>query len=256
MAAAYLSVVIITHNEAKNIARCMDSVQGVADEVIVMDSFSSDNTPSIVKEKGGILHQQQFAGYGAQKNDASALASGAFILFLDADELLSDDLQKDILEQKAAGFPYDGYTMNRLNNYCGQWIRHGSWYPDNKLRLVNKKKGYWSADQVHEHIIMSGTCELSQLKGDLMHYAYSTMSEHIYKNNNYSELSAQRLLQKGRRSNGFTLVINPFWAFVHSYIIKLGFLDGTNGFIIAINIAHLTFLKYAKLYQMQQGKGL
>ena len=249
-----LSVVIITLNEEENIGRCMDSVQEIADEIIVLDSFSNDDTEKIIKQKGGKFYQQTFAGYGAQKNAASLLATHDYILFLDADEFLSDALRSNIKIQKEYEFAFDGFTMNRLNNYCGQWIRHGSWYPDTKLRIINRKKGYWSNHLVHEFIIMDQQPTLFHLKGDLLHYAYDSIEEHITKNNSYSQLSAQLLLQKGRRSNRFTIIFNPFWAFVHSYFIRLGFLDGFNGFIIAINLAHLTFLKYIKLFQLQHEK--
>src|SRR6187402_2161300 len=150
---ASLSVVIITFNEEKNIRRCIDSVSEVADEIVVLDSFSTDRTAQLVEEMGGQLYRQPFTGYGAQKNAATALASNDHILFLDADEFLGGTLSKSILEEKLKGFPCDGYLMNRLNNYCGQWIRHGSWYPDRKLRLLDRRKGAWSLDLVHESLV-------------------------------------------------------------------------------------------------------
>ncbi len=251
-----LSVVIITYNEAHNIGRCIDSVKSIADEVIVLDSYSTDDTPNIARRMGALLHQQAFAGYGAQKNAASALCANNYILFLDADEFLSETLCAAIKMQKEKTFAFDGYTMNRLNNYCGQWIRHGSWYPDRKLRIIDRQKGYWSTDLVHEFIIMEGQPILFHLKGDLLHYAYRSVEEHKTKNNSYSQLSAQLLMQKGRRSNRFNIIFNPFWAFIHSYIVRLGFLDGYYGYIIAINLAHLTFLKYTKLYQLQREKSI
>lgn len=247
-----LSVVIITYNEEKNIGRCIDSVQGVADEIIVLDSFSTDRTVAIVKESGAILHQQAFAGYGAQKNAGMALAAHTYILFLDADEYLSAALRNSILAEKQKGFAYDAYSMNRLNNYCGQWIRHGSWYPDKKIRIIDRQKGLWSLDIVHETLAPSAEARINHLKGDLLHHTYSNFDEHIDKNNRYSRLSAQLLYQKGKRARGFKIIFNPFWAFFTSYFLRAGFLDGFYGFVIAINIAHLTFLKYIKLYQLQQ----
>ncbi|MBS1917327.1 MAG: glycosyltransferase family 2 protein [Bacteroidetes bacterium] len=247
-----LSVVVITYNEERNIGRCIDSVKDIADEIIVLDSFSTDATPEIVQQKGCVLHQRIFRGYGAQKNAAAALVSNDYIFFIDADEFLSDGLKESIHTQKKFGFAFDGYTMNRLNNYCGQWIRHGSWYPDKKLRIINRKKGEWNNALVHESIVMENGATLFHLKGDLLHYAYDSVEEHITKNNSYSELSAQLLFKKGKRSKKFKIILNPFWAFVHSYIFRLGFLDGFNGFIIAINLSHLTFLKYIKLHQLEQ----
>jgi len=249
-----LSVVIITYNEEKNIERCMDSVKTIADEIVVLDSFSTDRTAAIVRESGGHLHQQVFAGYGAQKNAGMSLAAHPYILFLDADEFLSEQLCASILQEKEKGFTHDGYSMNRLNNYCGQWIRHGSWYPDKKTRIVHREKGCWSLDIVHETLEPSPGADIAHLKGDLLHHTYSNFDEHIEKNNRYSRMSAQLLYEKGKRTQGFKIVFNPFWAFFTSYFLRAGFLDGFYGFVIAINIAHLTFLKYIKLYQLQQRK--
>jgi glycosyltransferase involved in cell wall biosynthesis len=247
-----LSVVIITFNEEKNIARCIRSVKDVADEIIVMDSFSTDRTADIVGESGGSFYQRAFSGYGDQKNAAAAIAAGEYILFLDADEFLSEELCKSIGSEKEKGFPYDGYTMNRLNKYCGKWIRHGSWYPDKKLRLTHRKKGAWNQDLVHESLELKEGSRVYHLRGDLLHQTYSNFDEHIDKNNRYSRLSAQLLYQKGKRIYAYKILVNPFWAFFTSYFLKAGFLDGFYGFVIAVNIAHLTFLKYIKLYQLQQ----
>ncbi|HEY6899811.1 MAG TPA: glycosyltransferase family 2 protein [Puia sp.] len=247
-----LSVVIITFNEEKNIKRCIDSVKTVADEVIVMDSFSADKTGEIAKELGAKFFLRTFTGYGDQKNTAAGYASNDNILYLDADEFLSPELIRAIEEQKEMGFPFDGYTMNRLNNYCGKWIRHGSWYPDKKLRLVNRDRGAWNLDLVHESLEMKEGSYIHHLKGDLLHYTYSNFDEHVEKNIKYSWLSAQLLYKRGKRVKAIKAFINPFWAFITSYFLRAGFLDGFYGFVIAVNIAHLTFLKYTRLYQLQQ----
>ncbi|MHA4808708.1 glycosyltransferase family 2 protein [Flavitalea flava] len=251
---AFLTVVIITFNEEKNISRCMDSVRAVADEIIVMDSFSTDRTAEIVLRMGGKLHQRAFDGYGAQRNAGTAIASHDHILFLDADEFLSETLSESILVEKERGFPADGYLMNRLNNYCGKWIHYGSWYPDRKLRILSRQKGNWNLDIVHESLIPDNSARIGLLNGDLLHYAYSTIDEHMDKNNRYSTLSAQSMYQKGKRANAVKIVINPFWAFFSGYFLRAGFLDGFYGWVIAVNVAHLTFLKYIKLYQLQQRK--
>ena len=208
-----LSVVIITFNEERNIGRCIESAESIADEIIVMDSYSSDaSLIAIAKEKGCIVHQQVFSGYGPQKNAAATFASFDHIFFLDADEFLSDALIASVRAQKSSGFAFDGYSMNRLNNYCGQWIRHGSWYPDKKLRLINRHKGSWNNDLVHENITMHDQSTIMHLTGDLLHYAYNSIGEHVAKNNTYSELSAELMLAKGRRSNALSIVVNPFWS--------------------------------------------
>ncbi|MGZ5134101.1 MAG: glycosyltransferase family 2 protein, partial [Flavitalea sp.] len=144
-----LSVVIITFNEENNIGRCIDSVKEVADEVIVLDSYSTDKTLEIATSKGAKIHQQKFAGYGEQKNDALKLATHDLVLTLDADEALDSILTREILHEKKSPI-YDGYSMNRCTNYCGKFIRHGSWYPDIKIRLFNKKMGKWSNARIHE----------------------------------------------------------------------------------------------------------
>jgi glycosyltransferase involved in cell wall biosynthesis len=228
----------------------MDSVSTVADDIVVMDSFSTDRTALIVEQQGGRLYRQPFEGYGAQRNAGTALAMHDHVLFLDADEFLGGELETSILAEKKKGFPCDGYLMNRLNNYCGQWIRHGSWYPDRKLRLINKQKGAWNLDLVHESIILDNDARMGLLAGDLLHVTYADFNEHTEKNNRYSYLSALQLYRKGRRSNLFKITFNPFWAFFSSYFLRAGFLDGIYGFVIAVNIAHLTFMKYSKLYQL------
>ncbi len=250
-----LSIVIISLNEERNIERCIRSAGSIADEVVVLDSFSTDRTASIVKGLGGNFVQQTFSGYGAQKNAATALAANDYILFLDADEFLSEALCIEIAEEKNKGFPYDGYQMNRLNSYCGRWIRHGSWYPDKKIRLVNRKKAVWSLDIVHESLLPVAGARIHHLQGDLLHYTYSNLEEHTERNNRYSTLSARLLYEKGKRTRMLRILFNPFWAFVQSYLLRAGFMDGFFGFVIAVQIAHLTFLKHVKLYQLQKASG-
>jgi glycosyltransferase involved in cell wall biosynthesis len=248
-----LSVVIITFNEEKNIGRCIDSVVAVADEIIVLDSYSTDETIEIARGKGAVIHQQKFAGYGKQKNDALQLCSNNLVLSLDADEMLDNVLIAEILEEKkgAAG---DAYLMNRCTNYCGKFIRHGSWYPDRKIRLFNKTIARWSKDMIHEKVEIPPGVKTKQLKGDILHYSFNSIEEHVAQNNKFSSISAQTLFANGRRTNLFKIIINPWWAFILSYIIRLGFADGLFGFIVAVNISHLTFLKHTKLMTLQRQK--
>jgi glycosyltransferase involved in cell wall biosynthesis len=249
-----LTVVIITYNEEKNIARCIDQAKKIGDEIIVFDSYSSDNTPLIARQKGVVFHQQAFPGYGAQKNAAALLASFNYVLFLDADEFPSEALCRLIQLEKQKGFPADGYTMNRLNNYCGQWIRHGAWYPDKKLRLINRLKGYWNDHLVHETIEMQGSSPVLHLRADLMHYAYQSMHDHVDKNNRYSDLSAELMHRQGKKTSLLKMLLNPAWAFLNGYLFRLGFLDGFYGWVIAVNVAHLTFLKHSKLLELQRNQ--
>jgi glycosyltransferase involved in cell wall biosynthesis len=247
-----LSAVIITFNEENNILRCIQSLKMVADEILVMDSFSTDQTKSIAVSQGVRFIEQEFLGYGAQKNAAVAASRYDYVLNLDADEFLSQELSESIRKEKEAGFTADYYTTNRLNKYRGQWIKHGTWYPDKKIRLYNRRKGFWSDSLVHEEVIMTPGTVQKHLRGDIMHHAYETEEQHRKKNEKYSTLSAQSMWSKGRKISRVNLVTNPAWAFIHSYLVKLGMLDGVNGFRIARNIAWLNYMKNAKLLAMQK----
>lgn len=247
-----LSVAIITYNEEKNIQQCLETIKRISDEIVVIDSFSSDSTKKICLEWGVRFIEKEFMGYGLQKRFATDQARYDYVFNLDADEFLSEELISSILEEKKKNFTYDGYTMNRLNRFADQWIRHGTWYPDRKLRLFNRKKGNWTNEIVHEDLQMQPGCTLRHLKGDLMHNAYNSLSQYKAKNEKYSSLSAQSLFMNGKRTNAFNLLINPIWAFLRSYVILRGFLDGKNGFIIAKEISEATYKKYFKLSKLQR----
>ena len=248
-----LSVVIITFNEEKNIARCIDSVREVADEIVVLDSHSTDHTVDIATAKGAVIHLQKFAGYGRQKNDALQLCTHDLILSLDADEALNEKLVEEIMHEKKNPVA-DAYQMNRCTNYCGQFIRHGSWYPDRKIRLIRKNMASWSDATIHEKMEVVPGAKIKQLKGDILHYSFNSIEEHVAQNNKFSTISAETLFLKGKRSNLLKVIINPWWAFILSYIVRIGFADGLYGFIIAVNISHLTFLKHTKLLVLQRQK--
>jgi glycosyltransferase involved in cell wall biosynthesis len=249
-----ISAVIITYNEENNIARCLESVHRLADEIIVLDAFSTDRTVEIAKSKGAIVKQRFFSGYIQQKNAAISFASNDYVLSLDADEALDEDLVNSILAAKE-NFLAAAYSMNRCTNYCGKYIRNGTWYPDKKIRLFNKQAARWGGVDPHDKIELNNTNTVVQhLKGDILHYSFPSLEEHLEKNNKYSSISARALHAKGAKSNWFKILVNPFWAFFHGFIVRLGFLDGFQGFVISINTAHATFLKYIKLYELQQGQ--
>lgn len=248
-----LSVIIITFNEEKSIATCIESVLEVADEIVILDSYSTDNTIDIARKYGAIVHQQQFQGYGPQKNAALQHSTFDLVLSLDADEVLNTTLASAIIHEKKSA-SYDAYIMNRCTNYCGKFIRHGSWYPDKKIRLFNKRMAKWTNDIIHEKIQIPNNARIKELKGDILHYSYHSIDEHVAQNNNFSSLSSQSLFTKGYRTNLFKIIVNPAWAFMLSFILRAGFLDGYHGLIVAVNISHLTFLKHTKLLMLQRSK--
>jgi glycosyltransferase involved in cell wall biosynthesis len=247
-----LSIVIITFNEEKNIGRCLESVKDVADEIIVVDSLSTDGTKAICASYNVKFIEQRFLGYIEQKNFALDCATHDYALSLDADECLTDELKKSILIEKEKGLTFDCYRMNRLSSFCGQWIKHGSWYPDRKVRLINRKKGKWGGVNPHDKIEMNEGATLKQLKGDMLHYTYETIDQIMEQTNKFTTIQSKAMYERGKRANVIKLVVNPFIAFISGYIFKGGFLDGYNGFIIARYASHATLAKYAKLLHLQR----
>lgn len=255
MAIIKLSVVIITFNEEINIRRCLESVRDVADEILVVDSFSKDKTEEICRSFNVRFVQNEFKGYVEQKNFALELSANDYVLSLDADEALSPELKENIIKIKS-DWKANSYSMSRLTNYCGKWIRHGSWYPDRKIRLIKKGTGKWGGENPHDAFIPENRSFISVLKGDILHYSYYSIEGHIAQANKFSTIGAQSAFDKGRKSNIAMLIYKPFYKFVRDYIFKLGFLDGYSGFLIARISAHATFLKYAKLIGLQKKSNL
>ena len=241
-----LSAVIITFNEERNIARCLDSLQGVADEVIIVDSFSTDKTQEITSKYNTVFIQHAFEGHIQQKNYALSCASFNFVISLDADEALSETLRNSILKVKM-GQIADGYSMNRLSNYCGHWIRHGSWYPDKKLRLFDRTKVQWAGFNPHDKAVAIEGSVLSHLDGDILHYTYYTIEEHVKKLDYFSTIAAKAYFEKNKHAGWFDLSIRPGFAFFRDFILRAGFLDGYYGWVIARFTAHYTMQKYVKL---------
>ncbi|MDD3877553.1 MAG: glycosyltransferase family 2 protein [Bacteroidales bacterium] len=248
-----ISAVIITFNEEKNIGRCIDSLLDVADDIVVVDSFSTDKTKEICAKKMVRFVEHSFEGHIEQKNFAITQALYPFVLSLDADEALSDDLKLSILEVKAQT-NYDGYTMNRLTNYCGQWIKHCGWYPDRKLRLWNSCKGQWGGINPHDKFIMEKGSTISHLKGDLLHFSYYTVADHFKQIEKFSSIGAEALFKKGEKSNFFKCYAHAIIRFIKAYFFNFGFLDGRKGFIICKNSAYANFLKYKKLQKLNKQK--
>ena len=241
-----LSVVIITYNEERNIGRCLDSLMGVADETVVVDSYSTDRTEEICRQYPVRFIKHRFYGHIEQKNWAILQASSPYILSLDADEVLSDELRASILQVKE-NWTHDGYYFNRLTNYCGKWIRHTSWYPSRKLRMWDARKGRWGGFNPHDRFYLERGSTRKFLKGDILHYSYYTVSEHLVQMNTFSTILARSYYDRGRRVYFFSLLLHPLWRFLKDFFVKTGFLDGYYGFIVSVNSAHEVFMKYVKL---------
>jgi len=241
-----LSGVIITYNEERYIEQCIKSLINVVDEIVVIDSFSTDNTKNICLKYNVVFIEQKFLGYIEQKNFALTKASNDYIVSLDGDESLSEKLQNSIIELKN-NWQYDGYYCNRYNNFCGQWIKHSDWYPNKKLRVFNRLKAEWKGINPHDSIVVKSSSKTGHLKGDILHLTYQSYSEFNLKMEHFSSISAEAYYKLGKKAPLWKLIWNPTWAFFKAYILRLGFLDGFNGFMICYQTGHLTFLKYAKL---------
>ena len=246
-----ISAVIITFNEDNNIARCIDSLRDVADEIIVVDSHSSDATEKICREKGVIFIQKSWQGYSETKNYANAQASFDYMLSIDADEALSEELKNSIRQLKT-GDMLDGYYLNRLTNYCGKWIKHCGWYPDRKLRLWNRNKGSWQGT-IHEIVEMNSSAKCAPLNGDILHYSFNSIEDHIITANNFSRIAAEEIYAKGKSVNFIIdILLNPVFTFIRKYFFQLGILDGYYGFVICRISAFANFLKYTKIRELHK----
>ncbi|HPT14234.1 MAG TPA: glycosyltransferase family 2 protein [Bacteroidales bacterium] len=241
-----ISAVIITFNEEKNIERCLRSLQGIADEIVVLDSFSTDRTGEICRAFGVRFYQHAFDGHIEQKNRAITFASHPHILSLDADEALSETLRESILKVKT-NWTADGYYMNRLTNYCGQWIHHSGWYPDRKLRLWDARKGKWGGVNPHDRFELAGGDKNTlRLDGDLLHYSYYSEEELRRQTRYFAEIAARQLQSRGKKPGMFKPYFKTAVKFARNYIFKLGFLDGKAGLTICRMAAYGTYLKYKK----------
>lgn len=248
-----ISAVIITFNEERNIGRCIDSLEGIADEIIVVDSLSTDSTAEIVTSKGATLVKHAFEGYIEQKNFAITCATFEYALSLDADEAISETLKQSLLEAKN-DLKFDVYQFNRLTNFCGQWIKHCGWYPDVKKRLFKKSIGKWGGKNPHDKFIANSNAKVKHISGDLLHYSFYTTDEHLNTISKFTDIAARAYFEKGIKSNVLKLIINPVSKFMRNYVFKLGFLDGYYGWLICTRTAHATYLKYAKLKKIQESE--
>lgn len=257
-----LSVIVITKNEARHIAGCLESV-GFADEWIVVDSGSSDATVEIARAHGAqVTVTPDWPGFGPQKSRALAQARGEWVLSIDADERVGPELARQIRRVVAAGADTSGsasdgpggqkppgeplgYELSRLSSFCGQWMRHGDWYPDRVLRLFRRGSGRFSDDLVHERVVVEGS--VGRLEGDLLHDTMPDLADALDKMNRYSSGRALDRVRRGARGGLAKAVAHGGWAFVRSYLLKRGFLDGKLGFVLALYIAEGTYYRYLKM---------
>ncbi len=246
-----VSVTIITLNEAEHIGAAIDSVRW-ADEIIVVDALSTDRTAEIAREKGVRLEVRAWPGYAAQKNAAAALASHDWILSLDADERVPQELAEEIQALLASNPDAHGYRIPRVTFHLGRWIRTTDFYPDYQTRLYDRRHARWQGRLVHESVQVDGS--RGQLRHDIQHLSFRDLTDQIERINHYSSLSARQMHDAGVRSSGWHMLVHPPAAFLRNYILRRGFMDGTVGLTISLVNSYGVFLKFAKLWEIQRRK--
>jgi glycosyltransferase involved in cell wall biosynthesis len=244
-----VTVTIITLNEAAHIADAIDSAAW-ADEIIVVDSGSADDTLAIARTKGARTDTRKWTGYVDQKNYAAGLASHDWIFSLDADERIPPTLSSEIRALLATEPSHHGYRVPRVTYHLGRWIRTTDFYPDYQTRLYNRRKARWQGRHVHESVTVDGPA--GQLTNELEHYSYRDLNDHLNRINAYSTLAAQQMHESGRRARAVDLLVHPPAAFLRNYLLRRGFLDGTAGLTLSIVNAYSVFLKFAKLWELQR----
>ena len=249
-----LSVILITRNEESNLDDCLASLEGIAQQIVVVDSNSTDRTLEIASKHGALMaYPTDWPGFGPQKNRALDLATCDWVLSLDADERLTPALKSEILTAIYHSAHVDCFAIPRLSWYCGRFIRHSGWSPDYVDRLFKRGTARFSDDLVHERLIPQG--QVAKLKNPMLHFSFMNYSQVLQKLDRYSTASAQQAFAKGKKSNPLKAVLHGFWAFFRTYIIRLGFLDGAQGFALAISNGQGTYYRYIKLWHLNQGAG-
>lgn len=245
-----LSLAVITYNEEENIVRLLDSLKNTVDEIVIVDSFSTDKTKEICTQKYPQVKffERKFNGYGEQKNHALDLCSHEWILFLDADEVPDEDLKNSIQKITSSDHPEFSVYKTKFNNHLGiHLIKFGGWGNVYRERLFRKDCARYSNDKVHEYLITNKKSGI--LGGTLNHYTYKSIQHHITKINKYSDLMAEKMFERGKKIKRFKIIVSPIYEFIKVFIFKLGFMDGFPGYYIAKTMSYYTFLKYIKLYE-------
>jgi len=249
-----LSVILITRNEEANLDDCLTSLDGIAQQIVVVDTNSSDRTLEIAKKHGATISQPaDWPGFGPQKNRALDLATGEWVLSLDADERLTPALKSEILTAIQHNAHIDCFAIPRLSWYCGRFIRHSGWSPDYVHRLFKRDTARFSDDLVHERLIPNG--QVAKLENPLLHYSFMNYSQVLQKLDRYSTASAEQAFAKGKTSSPIKAVLHGAWAFFRTYILRAGFLDGPQGFALAISNGQGTYYRYMKLWHLNQEAG-
>ncbi|MBC7754434.1 MAG: glycosyltransferase family 2 protein [Moraxellaceae bacterium] len=241
-----ISVVIIAKNEERNIKRCIESAL-FAEEIIVYDSGSTDQTVNVARNLGAKVFAGPWMGFGPTKRHATDLAAHDWILSMDADEEVSEELKIEILNRRESLIPDVGYRLPRLSQFLGRWVYHGGWYPDYQLRLFNRKHSHWSEDLIHEKVKSNS---VENFTSHLNHYVFNDINHQVQTNNRYSSLQAEDMHQCGKKFSWFHFLTKPYVKFIECYFLKGGFLDGWVGYLIARNAAYSVFLKWAKLKEL------
>ena len=244
-----ISVVVITKNEEANIARCLASVAW-ADEIVVVDSGSTDRTIEIARRYTPRVHVEAWRGYGPQKNLALSRATGDWVFSLDADEWVSEDLRHALRAAAQDGSGHNAWSMPRSSSFCGRSMRHSGWWPDYVTRFFRRGTAEFGNDSVHERLVVRGST--GRLKAPLLHESYRNLDQVIEKMNRYSQLAAQDLHARGRRGSVPAAVARGLWAFIRTYFLRAGFLDGREGFMVAVATAETTYYRYLKLMYLAE----
>jgi glycosyltransferase involved in cell wall biosynthesis len=246
-----LSACIITYNEADRIDDCLRSV-GFCDEVIVVDSHSTDATRELAAARGARVIERDWPGYRSQKQFAVEAAHNDWVLCLDADERVSDELRTEIESWRQRGFgEFAGWSVPRITEYFGRFLRHGNAYPDRLIRLFDRRRGGWVGREIHENTRVQGPA--GRLKGHLEHYAYRSLTDHLSRMQRYADLMGQSLYESGKRCGLAKVLLNPQWRFLRGYLLRLGFLDGWRGLVFALVESSYVRRKYLSLYIRSRG---
>ena len=249
-----LSVILITRNEEANLDDCLASLEGIAQQIVVVDTNSSDRTLEIAKNYGATISQpSDWPGFGPQKNRALDLATGEWVLSLDADERLTPALKSEILTALHHSAHVDCFAIPRLSWYCGRFIRHSGWGPDYVDRLFKRGPARFSDDLVRERLIPNG--QVAKLENPMLHYSFMNYSQVLQKLDRYSTASAEQAFAKGKTSSPLKAVLHGAWAFFRTYILRAGFLDGPQGFALAVSNGQGTYYRYIKLWHLNQEAG-